>query len=80
MQSDASGRGLGALVAEKFAIEGCNVAVNYNASKDRADQVVAKLEKECNVKSLAIRGVGGRKCLNPAESNDSDISLRIWAS
>lgn len=51
-------RGLGALIAEKFAAEGCHVAVNYNASKDRAEQLVAKIEKEYKVKSFVIHGVG----------------------
>lgn len=44
-------------MAEKFANEGSNVAVNYNASKDRADHVVAKIEQEYKVKSFAIHGV-----------------------
>jgi NAD(P)-dependent dehydrogenase (short-subunit alcohol dehydrogenase family) len=51
-------RGLGALIAEKFAKEGCNVAVNYNASKERAEQVVEKISTEYKVKCIAIQGVG----------------------
>ena len=51
-------RGLGALIAEKFAAEGCNVAVNYNASKDRAEHIAIKIAEEYRVKSLVIRGVG----------------------
>jgi len=44
-------------VAEKFAAEGCNVAINYNASQERANQVARKVEKEYQVKSLVVRGV-----------------------
>jgi hypothetical protein len=44
-------------VAEKFATEGCNVAINYNASQERANQVARKVEKEYQVKSLVVRGV-----------------------
>ncbi len=72
MQDDAPHRGLGALVAEKFAAEGCNVAVNYNASKDRAEQVVEKIEKEYKVKSFVIHGVGSRPALN-CEENDRTL-------
>jgi len=46
-------------VAEKFAAEGCNVAINYNASQDRANQVARKVEKEYQVKSLIVKGVSG---------------------
>ncbi len=44
-------------MAEKFAAEGCNVAINYNASQERANQVARKVEKEYQVKSLVVRGV-----------------------
>ncbi len=44
-------------MAEKFATEGCNVAINYNASQERANQVARKVEKEYQVKSLVVRGV-----------------------
>ena len=66
MQCDAPCRGLGALVAEKFALEGCNVAVNYNASQESAEQVVAKIQK-FKVKSFVIRGVGLEKHLGCGE-------------
>ncbi|KAL6715011.1 hypothetical protein ACLMJK_007272 [Lecanora helva] len=48
--------GRGALVAEKFAAKGCNVAVNYNSSKDRAEQVVANVQERYEVKGLVIHG------------------------
>lgn len=48
---------MGALICEKFAAEGCNVAVNYNASKDRAEQVAEKIEKEYKIKTIVIGGV-----------------------
>ena len=50
-------RGLGALLAEKFAAEGCNVAINYNASQDRALAVAKKVEESYNVKTVLIQGV-----------------------
>lgn len=37
-------RGLGALICEKFAAQGANVAVNYASSKDRAEEVAKKVE------------------------------------
>jgi len=50
-------RGLGALICEKFAAEGCNIAVNYNSSKERAEDVAKKIENEYKVKAIVIGGV-----------------------
>ncbi|KAL8787020.1 MAG: hypothetical protein Q9213_002456 [Squamulea squamosa] len=50
-------RGLGALLAEKFAAEGCNVAINYNASEDRAQQLAEKIHKLYNSKAIIVKGV-----------------------
>ena len=58
--SDVTFRGLGALLAEKFAAEGCNVAINYNASQDRAKDIAAKIEKNHQVKTVVIQGVSLR--------------------
>ncbi|KAL9634487.1 MAG: hypothetical protein Q9164_004060 [Protoblastenia rupestris] len=48
-------RGLGALIAEKFAEEGCNVAINYNASKDSAEKVAERVGKQHGVKTAVIQ-------------------------
>ena len=53
-------RGLGALLAEKFGDEGCNVAINYNESRDRAEATAAKVEKAYHVKTVIIQGVSLR--------------------
>lgn len=50
-------RGLGALVAEKFAAEGCNIAINYVENLDRAKHTAQKLEKEFKAKTVIIQGV-----------------------
>lgn len=47
-------RGLGALICEKFAAEGANVAVNYATNKDRAEEVAKKCEAR-GVKTICIR-------------------------
>ncbi|KAL8929360.1 MAG: hypothetical protein Q9172_000533 [Xanthocarpia lactea] len=52
-------RGLGALLAEKFAAEGCNVAINYNASEDRAQQVAEKIRKTYDCKAIIVKGDQG---------------------
>lgn len=49
-------RGLGELICLKFAAEGCNVAINYNSSQDRAEGVKSKIEKEFGVKAAVIQG------------------------
>ncbi|KAL8706403.1 MAG: hypothetical protein Q9201_000549 [Fulgogasparrea decipioides] len=42
---------------KKFAAEGCNVAINYNASEDRAKQVAEKIKKTYNAKAIIVKGV-----------------------
>ena len=37
-------RGLGALIAEKFAAEGCHIAINYVSNLERARETAAKVE------------------------------------
>ncbi len=48
---------LGELVCLKYAVEGCNVAINYNSSADRAEGVVRKVEQDYGTKAFAIQGV-----------------------
>lgn len=50
-------RGLGALVAEKFAAEGCNIAINYVSNSERAEQTAKKIEKEYKAKTVIVQGV-----------------------
>jgi hypothetical protein len=61
-------RGLGALICERFAAEGCNIAVNYLSSEDKAQEVAAKVEKH-SVKSVVIQGVGPPPPLQKWNSN-----------
>jgi len=51
-------RGLGALICERFAAEGCNVAINYVSSEERAKEVAANVEK-FSVKAVTIQGDAG---------------------
>lgn len=44
-------------MAEKFAAEGCSLAINYVSNADRAKQTAEKLEKEYNAKVVIIQGV-----------------------
>lgn len=53
-------RGLGEVICVKFAQEGANVVVNYNASEERAKGVKARIEglEECRgVKVFVVKGV-----------------------
>ncbi|KAL4996801.1 hypothetical protein BDV10DRAFT_195583 [Aspergillus recurvatus] len=52
----AGSRGLGAVVAQKFAAEGCNVALNYFSSKDAAEKVASEIRAQYNVKVILIQG------------------------
>lgn len=53
-------RGLGALVAEKFAAEGSNIAINYVSNADRAKETAAKIESQYKVKVVVLQGVRSR--------------------
>lgn len=48
--------GLGAVIAQKLAREGCNVAINYSSSKQRADDLAASIAKASNVKAITLQG------------------------
>ncbi len=58
----SDGRGLGAVVAEKFAAEGSNVAINYFSNVGRAKETAAKVEKDYGVKAIIIQGVRDPQC------------------
>jgi len=69
-------RGLGELICIKFAQEGCNVAINYNASEERARGVKAKIEKECeNVKAVLIHADMGKEedCIKAVKETISQL-------
>ncbi|KAI9853285.1 MAG: hypothetical protein M1824_001452 [Vezdaea acicularis] len=50
-------RGLGAVIARKFAEEGCAVAINYSSNVEAAENTVMSIEKDCGVKCIALKGV-----------------------
>ncbi|KAJ5670310.1 uncharacterized protein N7477_005673 [Penicillium maclennaniae] len=52
-------RGLGALVANKFAAEGSNVAINYVSNKETADQVASEIASNYGVKTIVVQGDAG---------------------
>lgn len=49
-------RGLGALIAEKFADQGAHVMVNYVSNEGKAMEVVKKIEAY-GVKGFHVQGV-----------------------
>ncbi|KAL2828709.1 hypothetical protein BDW59DRAFT_43013 [Aspergillus cavernicola] len=52
----AGSRGLGALVAQKFASEGCNVAINYFSSRDAAETIASDIQAKYGTKAITIQG------------------------
>ncbi|KAL4930648.1 SDR family NAD(P)-dependent oxidoreductase [Aspergillus undulatus] len=52
----AGSRGLGALVAQKFAAEGSNIAINYFSSKDAAENLASEIQTTYKVKVIVIQG------------------------
>lgn len=51
-------RGLGEVICFKFAAEGCNVAINYVSSEEKAKELKGKFEGEFGVRVVCLRGVG----------------------
>lgn len=54
-------RGLGALVAQKYAAEGCNVAINYLSSKDVAEELASSLRTQYGVNAVTVQGDANRR-------------------
>lgn len=48
--------GLGACVAQKLASEGCNVAINYASSAERADALIKQLTEQYKIKAGKVQG------------------------
>ncbi|WP_328395579.1 SDR family NAD(P)-dependent oxidoreductase [Nocardia sp. NBC_00416] len=48
------GRGIGAAIAQRLAADGADIALTYNASADRAEQVAAKI-RDTGRRALAVR-------------------------
>jgi hypothetical protein len=52
----AGSRGLGAMICEKFASEGCHIMINYVSREDRAKEIVEKV-RSFGVQAFMIKGV-----------------------
>lgn len=50
-------RGLGALIAEKFAAEGSDIAINYASNKEAADKLADKIQQNFSVKTCVVQAV-----------------------
>ena len=50
-----SSRGIGKATIIEFASKGYNVVINYNNSKDKAEEIKKFVESEYNVKALVIK-------------------------
>lgn len=55
--TDLLNRGLGALVAQKFAAEGSNIAINYMSNQESADQLASEIATQYKVKTIVVQGV-----------------------
>lgn len=76
-------RGLGALIAEKFAFEGCNVAVNYIANLERANETAEKIERIYKAKTAVIQGVCIDRQIQYIDLilvGDAEHNSRMWES
>ncbi|KAF2431841.1 short chain dehydrogenase/reductase [Tothia fuscella] len=55
----AGSRGLGAVIAEKFAAEGSNININFASNEKAVNELSAKLKKEYGVKVHVTQGDAG---------------------
>jgi NAD(P)-dependent dehydrogenase (short-subunit alcohol dehydrogenase family) len=53
-------RGLGAAIAKAFAQEGCDIAITYLGSKDKADRVAQDIEKSSGRRVAILQGVSSK--------------------
>lgn len=61
--ADDGGRGLGAVIAHKFAAEGCNIAINYANNEAPAQKLSADIQSEYRVKTVVVHGVRVNLCM-----------------
>ncbi|KAH8793647.1 short-chain dehydrogenase/reductase-like protein sdr [Hyaloscypha sp. PMI_1271] len=68
-------RGLGELICLKFADEGCNVAINYNSSADKAAAVAKKVEQDYGTRAFTIQGDMGlqKDCVHVVKESISKL-------
>ncbi|KAJ9642512.1 hypothetical protein H2201_007909 [Coniosporium apollinis] len=52
-------RGLGAVIAQKFAAEGCNIAINFASRAELANELATQLKTTYNVMTVVIQGDAG---------------------
>lgn len=50
-------RGLGAAIAKAFAVEGCDLAITYLGSKDRAEAVADGIKTSTGRRTAILQGV-----------------------
>lgn len=55
----AGSRGLGAVICEKFAGQGANIAINYFSRAEPAHELSEKLKKTYGVRTSVIKGDAG---------------------
>ncbi|KAF7116370.1 hypothetical protein CNMCM5793_004614 [Aspergillus hiratsukae] len=69
-------RGLGAVVAQKYAAEGCNVAINYVSSKDVAEELASSLQTQYGVKAITVQGDASRRqdCSNAIKTTIEQLA------
>ncbi len=71
--ADKHTSGLGAIVCEKFAKEGANVAINYMSSEAAAQDIAKRLQAEFGVKAFALKGVSLSGPSNIMEYRDRGV-------
>lgn len=62
-------------MAQKFAAEGSNIAINYMSNKEAADKVASDIASKYNVKTIVIQGVRPASTISHEWAVDTQIVL-----
>ncbi|PQE27010.1 hypothetical protein CJF31_00011672 [Rutstroemia sp. NJR-2017a BVV2] len=71
-------RGLGEAICLKFAAEGCNIAINYVSSEQKAGELKARIEKEFGVRVVTLKAVGWCFSFGVGMSGKRGVGIRRW--
>lgn len=60
-------------MAQKFAAEGSNIAINYMSNKQSADNTASEIASKYNVKTIVVQGVRFHRSTVPKRAGPSRV-------
>lgn len=65
-------------MAQKFAAEGSNIAINYMSNKEAADSVASNIASKYNVKTIVVQGVCFSGLLGLLRTGIADVAIVVF--